>query len=193
MDRWLNLQGCSHPTRAAATSAVIFWMIWKTQNDAVFKGVQPNLEIIPCRATEHINEYINRTKYKMWKFLLKLDFHSCMGFLLFTDAAWSCVNMVGGMGFIVLSNDKRILLIGCQQVWDLSGMEAEAKAIEWALQRVIEACIKICGMFTDYAEVIQAVEDIEEQSNWQITPTISNIRLLLNQVEFLKAEWIARD
>lgn len=48
-------------------------------------------------------------------------------------------------------------------------------------------------MFTDYAEVIQAVEDIEEQSNWQITPTISNIRLLLNQVEFLKAEWIPRD
>ena len=39
-------------------------------------------------------------------------------------------NVVRGMGFIIVDTDKRILILGCYQVWAGSSLKAEVLTLE---------------------------------------------------------------
>lgn len=110
--------------------------------------------------------------------------------MLFTDnAAWSSFDRPGGMGFLVMSADKRFVLAGLQQI-----MDSEIKAVEWALWILRQKNINFRGIFMDCAEAKHAILHPDAHCNWRILEIINNINQMMEcagiqSMDLIPREW----
>lgn len=124
---WL-LQGKS--SFITSMISIGFWLIWKARCGMVFKKLSPNFISIPNHALDHVCEYHDGTSNKMGKFFANLKHLSSLCNLLFTDASWISPELPGGIGFVKISTNNKILLVGSSQVWIDSSFHAEALALD---------------------------------------------------------------
>lgn len=73
--------------------------------------------------------------------------------------------MVGGIGFMFISTDRRIHLVGYFQIWTNSSLQAEATALEMTLTLAEERQMEVGHVFTDYGEVADVVQNKSDIHN----------------------------
>lgn len=129
-------------------------MIWKARCGRVFNNLEPDFIKIGHQAIEPVEVKHRKLKDEIWK-LSFFPFHSQLS--LFTEAAWLNRTKCCGLGFALVNSNKGVILAFITNSFADSSTQAEAKAMEIALQCCLDRELIPSQVYTNSTSHVEAV------------------------------------
>lgn len=161
--------------------------------DVIFRNNSPNYSVIAHRAFNHTWEFSCANRNLLGSKLILNNFSSADGLFIFSSATWNGSNQVFNSGFFISDATHSIHLAGCSSSAAEHHKEAKVQALNVALQTALNQNLHIQHIFILDAEINFLLHSINDLTyNWRITPWITNLRLLINSLQFPRIHIIPR-
>ncbi|KAJ0988500.1 hypothetical protein J5N97_006856 [Dioscorea zingiberensis] len=187
---WLDFYRPGNSKYMASIVAAVFWYIWKSRCDKIFKERRPDFSWIAKMAVEHVKDYSAVTADRMGKsfFLINRPAHGYV--CIYSAACWDLNNGKGGAGICIVDSNACILLAGCCSMQANSKMDAGAKAVLIAMEWAYRENYNIKRLLVSCTELWKTMNGQDSEIEWRSHPSITNLRQSWLRHEHLTMDFI---